>query len=217
MKMGLRPLKTRLVATAVLAVFGVAAGLAGATATITMKSTLNSALGSTILVNSAGRTLYHDGAEKRNTVKCLAACTKEWLPLVVTAGAKPVAGAGLTASKIGVLQRPDGKMQVTYAGLPLYLYAGDSKAGEVNGQGVGGIWHVIAPSGIVIMKAAKPAATSGGSSSGGASTGGGSYSSGGTSTGSSSTGGGTTGGGTTGGGTTVPSDCANNPGGYGCM
>ena len=214
--MRIRSLKTRLVAAAVLAAFGVAAGLAGAAASITMKSTLNSALGSTILVNSAGRTLYHDGSEARNTVKCVAACAKQWLPLVVTAGAKPVAGAGVTASKVGVLKRPDGKMQVTYNGLPLYLYAGDSKAGEVNGQGVGGIWHVIAPSGAVVMKAAKPAATSGG-----ASTGGGSYSAGGSTTGGSTTGGGTTGGGTTGGGTTgggaPPNDCVNNAGGYGCM
>ena len=224
MTMGLRPLKTRLGAVAAVAVFGVAAGLAGATASITMKSTLNSALGSTILVNSAGRTLYHDGAEKQNTVKCLAACAKEWLPLVVTVGAKPVAGAGVMASKLGVLKRPDGKMQVTYAGLPLYLYAGDSKASEVNGQGVGGIWHAIAPSGSVILKAAKPATTPAGSSSGGASTGGGSASTGGATTGGTSgggttggtTGGGTTGGGTTGGGT-PPNDCANNPQGYGCM
>jgi len=217
MTMGLRPLKTRLGAVAAVAVFGVAAGLAGATASITMKSTLNSALGSTILVNSAGRTLYHDGAEKQNTVKCLAACAKEWLPLVVTVGAKPVAGAGVMASKLGVLKRPDGKMQVTYAGLPLYLYAGDSKAGDVNGQGVGGIWHVIAPSGSVIMKAAKPATASSGSSSGGGASTGGGYSSGGSSSGGGTTGGGTTGGGTTGGGGTTPNDCPNNPGGYGCM
>jgi predicted lipoprotein with Yx(FWY)xxD motif len=208
--MGFRPLKTRLVAAAALAVFGIAVGLAGATASITMKSTVSSALGSSILVNSAGRTLYHDSAEKKNTVKCLAACVKEWVPLVVTAGAKPVAGTGVTASKVGVLKRPDGKMQVTYAGLPLYLFAGDSKSGDVNGQGVGGIWHAIAPTGVVIMKAAKTASTpsTGGASTGGASSGGGSYG------GSGSSGGSGSGGGTT---TTTPSSCMMDPGGYGCM
>src|SRR5262249_45708851 len=147
----------------------------------------SSALGSSILVNSAGRTLYHDSAEKKNTVKCLATCLKEWVPLVVTAGAKPVAGTGVAASKVGVLKRPDGKMQVTYAGLPLYLFAGDSKAGDVNGQGVGGIWHAIAPTGVVIMKAAKTASTP---STGGTSSGGGSYGGSGSSGGSSSGGGG---------------------------
>jgi predicted lipoprotein with Yx(FWY)xxD motif len=204
--MGLRPLKTRLVAAAALAVLGAAVGLAGATASITMKSTVSSALGSSILVNSAGRTLYHDSAEKKNSVKCLATCLKEWVPLVVTAGAKPVVGTGVTASKVGVLKRPDGKMQVTYAGLPLYLFAGDSKAGDVNGQGVGGIWHAIAPTGVVIMKAAKTASTP--SNTGGTSSGGGSY--GGSNAGSgSSSGGGTT--------TTTPSSCMMDPGGYGCM
>ena len=62
---------------------------------------------------------------------------------MITAGAKPVAGAGVTAAKLGTVKRPDGKIQVTYNGLPLYLFAGDSKAGDVKGQGVGGIWHVV--------------------------------------------------------------------------
>jgi predicted lipoprotein with Yx(FWY)xxD motif len=211
--MGLGPLKTRLVAAAALAAFGAAVGLAGATASITMKTTLSSALGSSILVNSSGRTLYHDAAEKKNTVKCLAVCLKEWIPLVVTAGAKPVAGTGVTAAKVGVLKRPDGKMQVTYAGLPLYLFAGDSKAGDVNGQGVGGVWHAIAPTGVVITKAAKAASTpsTGGSSTG---SGGGTYGGGSSSGGSTGASGGS---GSGGGTTTTPSDCQNNPGGYGCM
>jgi predicted lipoprotein with Yx(FWY)xxD motif len=217
--MGLRPLRTRLVAAAAVAAFGATVGLAAAAAAVTMKSSLNGSLAVKIVVSSTGRTLYHDAAEAKNTVKCTGACSTEWLPYVVTAGAKPVAGPGVTASKLGVLKRPDGKMQVTYAGFPLYLYAGDSKAGEVNGQGVGGIWHAIAPTGIVVTKAAKSAATSGGSSS---STSSGSTSKSGGSTGStggSSSGGtsGSTGGTSTGGGATTPNDCITNPGGYGCM
>jgi predicted lipoprotein with Yx(FWY)xxD motif len=206
--MGLRPLKTRLIAVAALAAFGAIVGLAGAAASVTMKTTLNSSLGATIVVSATGRTLYHDAAEAKNTVKCVSACATEWRPLIVTAGAKPVAGTGLAAAKVGVLKRPDGKMQVTYAGLPLYLYAGDSKAGQVNGQGVGGVWHVIAPSGVVITKTVKtaPASSGSGSSTSPGATGGtgGGYSSGGGST-------------STGGGTTTSSDCINNPNGYGCM
>ena len=41
--------------------------------------------------------------------------------------------------------RPDGSMQVAYKGAPLYYYAGDSAAGDTNGQGVGGNWFVAAP------------------------------------------------------------------------
>jgi len=189
----------------------VVVGLAGAAAAVTMKTTMNGALGSSIVVSATGRTLYHDSAEKKNTVKCTGTCATQWRPLLISAGAKPVAGTGVTASKLGIVKRPDGKMQVTYAGLPLYLFAGDSKAGDVNGQGLGGLWHAIAPSGLVIMKAAKgSSASSGGSSSssGGSSSGGG-YT-------APSTGGG--GGSSSGGGVaTTPASCANDPGGYGCM
>jgi hypothetical protein len=40
-------------------------------------------------------------------------------------------------------------MQVTYGGYALYLYAGDSKAGQVNGQGTAGVWHAVATSGAI--------------------------------------------------------------------
>ena len=115
----------------------------------------------------------------------------------------------MTASKVGVVKRPDGKMQVTYAGLPLYLFAGDSKAGDVNGQGLGGLWHAIAPSGLVVMKAVKAGSTSSGGSS---------SSTGGSTSGSGSTAPSTGGGSSSGGGSaTTPSSCATDPGGYGCM
>jgi len=210
--MGLRPLRTRLVAAGALAALGAAVGLAGAAASVTMKSTLNGSLATQIVVNATGKSLYHDGAESKNTVKCLGACTKEWVPLLITAGAKPVAGTGLAVAKVGVVKRPDGKMQVTYAGFPLYLYSGDSKAGDVNGQGVGGVWHVIAPSGVVITKVVK------GSSSGGSSSGTSSGSTG--KTGGSGSGGGSTGSGSSGsggGGATTTTDCIADPNGYGCM
>ena len=39
--------------------------------------------------------------------------------------------------------RPDGRLQVTYKGLPLYIFNGDVRAGEVNGEGIKdvGTWH----------------------------------------------------------------------------
>jgi len=130
------------------------------------------------VVSATGRTLYSDRAEK-GAVKCLATCTTEWQPLLITAGAKPVAGAGLKASMLGTIKRPDGKTQVTFAGHPLYLYVGDTKPGQVNGQGVGGIWFAMAPTGAVVTTKSSTASGSSSSSSGtgGKSTGSGSGSS----------------------------------------
>jgi predicted lipoprotein with Yx(FWY)xxD motif len=122
-------------------------------------STKNSVLG-TILVTAQGRTLYHDASEPRNVVRCTGSCAALWLPLVVTAAAKPIAGPGISSSLLGTIKRPDGKLQVTYHGLALYLYSGDAKAGQAKGQGVAGVWHAIAPSGLVVTKpATTPAAT----------------------------------------------------------
>ncbi|HGG05709.1 MAG TPA: hypothetical protein ENK28_09650 [Aliiroseovarius sp.] len=34
---------------------------------------------------------------------------------------------------------------MAYRGQPLYLYAGDSKPGDINGDGVAGVWHLAKP------------------------------------------------------------------------
>jgi predicted lipoprotein with Yx(FWY)xxD motif len=136
---------------------------------ITAKSASNSSLGTTILVSATGRTLYHYRADTKTSAKCNGSCATQWPPLLIAAGHKPVAGPGVTASKLGMVMRADGKMQVTYAGYPLYRFAGDTKAGQVNGQGLGGLWHVVAASGALVMKAAAKA-SSGDSMGGGATT-----------------------------------------------
>jgi predicted lipoprotein with Yx(FWY)xxD motif len=192
----------RLAAIAIVTGFAVTVAVADAALPTTVKSTNVSALGK-ILVNASGRTLYHNSFEKKNVVKCTGTCASQWPPLVVAAGAKPVAGAGVMASMLGTLKRSDGKIQVTYGGKPLYLFSGDKKAGDVKGQGDGGIWHALAPSGAVVTKAANTSAGSTTSKGSGSSSGSGSGS-------GSNTGTGT--------GTTDPSaDCMTNPGGYGCM
>ncbi len=59
-------------------------------------------------------------------------------------------GKGLKASKVGTIRRSDGKPQVTYNHHPLYLFVGDKKPGQTNGQGIvafGGRWSVVSPAG----------------------------------------------------------------------
>jgi predicted lipoprotein with Yx(FWY)xxD motif len=124
---------------------------------VAVNSTENRTLGN-ILVSASGRTLYHISAEPKNVVRCTGACAADWPPLLIAAGTKPVAGPGVRASLLGTVKRPDGTLQITYGGLPLYRYSGDKRAGSIKGAGVGGIgwlggaWHAVAPSGAVVTK-----------------------------------------------------------------
>jgi len=102
----------------------------------------------TVLVDSRGFTLYLFEADKGKQSVCYGKCAQFWPPLLTTG--KPVAGAGLKASLLGVTMRKGGAHQVTYAGHPLYFFAEDTKAGQTNGQGVtgfGAAWYVLAASG----------------------------------------------------------------------
>jgi predicted lipoprotein with Yx(FWY)xxD motif len=100
-----------------------------------------------ILVDANGRTLYLFEKDKGATSNCNGACASIWPPL--TAG-KAKAGTGVTAADLGTTKRSDGKTEITYAGHPLYTYAGDQKPGDVAGQGLdqfGAEWYVLAPDG----------------------------------------------------------------------
>jgi len=57
---------------------------------------------------------------------------------------------GAHAALLGTTKRKDAKVEVTYAGHPLYLYAGDAKRGDTKGEGLnqfGAKWYVLSPSG----------------------------------------------------------------------
>jgi predicted lipoprotein with Yx(FWY)xxD motif len=94
----------------------------------------------TLLTSTAGRTLYSLSAEKHGKFICTAAsgCTTIWHPLTIAAGVTPKGPV-----KLGTIKRPEGTIQVTYRGLPLYTFSGDKKRGQVNGEGLKdvGTWH----------------------------------------------------------------------------
>jgi predicted lipoprotein with Yx(FWY)xxD motif len=111
----------------------------------------------TILVSSSGMTLYRYTADKKNASECNGACAKYWPPLLAKGSAKPTAASGASASLLGTTMRANGAHQVTYAGHPLYLYAGDKKAGDANGEGFQKTWYVVSPKGALVMHAAASA------------------------------------------------------------
>ena len=89
----------------------------------------------TVLVNAKGLTLYFLKGETAGNIMCTGSCATTWPPLTVASGAQPTAGSGVTG-QLGTTKRPDGSVQVTYNGKPLYTFDGDSGPGQASGQGV---------------------------------------------------------------------------------
>jgi predicted lipoprotein with Yx(FWY)xxD motif len=101
-----------------------------------------------ILTSGRGRALYLFTADTGKTSNCSGDCATAWPPYIVKA--KPAAGSGVKAGKVGTTRRSDGTLQATYAGHPVYFYEGDNEPGEVLCQAVnefGGYWYVIQSSG----------------------------------------------------------------------
>src|SRR5438309_6011154 len=104
-----------------------------------------------ILVDDKGITLYLFVADTGTSSTCYSSCASIWPPLL-TVGA-PQAGTGADQSLVGTTTRTDGKVEVTYAGHPLYYFAKDKAPGDTKGQGIngfGGLWWVLGPSGAAI-------------------------------------------------------------------
>jgi predicted lipoprotein with Yx(FWY)xxD motif len=109
--------------------------------------TKTSSLG-TFLVDANGRTLYLWDADHGSKSTCSGACAQAWPPL--TTSATPKASGAVKASLLGTTKRADGTSEVTYAGHPLYTFAGDTQPGQTTGQGSNGFgapWWVVTPAG----------------------------------------------------------------------
>jgi predicted lipoprotein with Yx(FWY)xxD motif len=118
-----------------------AASPTGAAYTVAVAET--SAIGK-FLTGEDGKTLYTLKSDSTDSTTCSGGCATNWPPFTLDAGETTVAGAGVTGV-LGTFTRPEGSTQVTYAGMPLYYFAGDAKAGDTTGQGLQGVWFVASP------------------------------------------------------------------------
>jgi predicted lipoprotein with Yx(FWY)xxD motif len=115
--------------------------------------TASSSLG-TVLVDSQGMTLYHLSGEQNGKFICTSsACIGVWHPLIAPSSGAPSG----QVSSLGTVKRPDGTVQVTYKGTPLYTFTGDQQSGETKGQGIKdvGTWSAVTTS-----SSSAPASTS---------------------------------------------------------
>jgi predicted lipoprotein with Yx(FWY)xxD motif len=108
------------------------------------------------LTDSAGRALYLFEEDKKGQSTCYEACAEVWPPLVTREEAIEI--QGVDKDLVGMIERKDGLMQVTYDGMPLYYYTKDQRQpGSTKGHDVHdefGEWYLVAPTG---EKVAAPA------------------------------------------------------------
>ncbi|MFJ7282626.1 hypothetical protein [Pseudomonas sp. NPDC099000] len=93
-----------------------------------------------VMVDQKGMTVYMYDKDADGKSMCNDECAKNWPPMMAPAGAK-------AEGKWSVIKRDDGKMQYAYDGMPLYTFVKDEKPGEMKGDGMKDVWHVITNSG----------------------------------------------------------------------
>ncbi len=162
---GLRPSRVALLAVAAAATVGLSAcgGASGdyeyrpptpadavaATPQVGTVLTANSTakLG-TVVVDGQGYTLYRsdDDSTRPPVSNCADECARQWPPVLATPGA-PLNLEGVAEDAVGTINRPDGSVQLTLGGWPVYRYSGDARPGSVSGQGVTGGWSAVKPDG----------------------------------------------------------------------
>lgn len=88
------------------------------------------------VTDRSGMTLYTFDKDEPGSGEsaCYGSCAENW---------PPVPASAASGEAFGSITRDDGMRQLTYEGSPVYYYAGDSAPGDMNGAGLGGVWHVI--------------------------------------------------------------------------
>lgn len=90
---------------------------------------------SEVLTDGEGKSYYTFDKDTAGNGKssCYGPCALKW---------PPVPAAASQGEGFGSITRDDNSQQLSYQGAPLYYFVGDQKAGDRNGDGMGGVWHV---------------------------------------------------------------------------
>jgi predicted lipoprotein with Yx(FWY)xxD motif len=89
-----------------------------------------------MMVDHNGMTLYTFDKDSGGKSMCNDECAKNWPPMMAPAGAT-------AEGKWSVIKRDDGKMQYAYDGKPLYTFVKDKKPGDMTGDKMKDVWHVV--------------------------------------------------------------------------
>lgn len=101
------------------------------------------------VVAANGKTVYVFTKDVKGSGKsaCTGGCAASW-PAVTTTSATPAVDG--VSGTIGTIPTADGKMQITINGMPVYFYSKDEDSSDTYGQGVGGVWFMVSPSGSML-------------------------------------------------------------------
>lgn len=92
--------------------------------------------GRDVVATKEGRVAYTFDVDDSNVSNCYDSCAKTWPPILIE-------DASILKLPMGVTTRKDGTLQLTLNGQPLYFFKGDKNPGDINGDELGDVWHII--------------------------------------------------------------------------
>ncbi|MEJ7838108.1 MAG: hypothetical protein WKF81_04785 [Thermomicrobiales bacterium] len=108
------------------------------------------------LTDADGMTLYLFTNDTPGVSNCDGECLANWPAF---SAEEPLTLPDDVPGELGIITRDDGDMQVTYNGMPLYYWVGDTAVGDTTGQGVGDVWFVVNPADVTGSPEATPDAS----------------------------------------------------------
>ncbi len=94
--------------------------------------------GQVYMMNQSHMSLYYYTKDGAGVSNCYGECAANWPPVVLDANAQ-------LGENYSLIARTDGTMQAAFKGKPLYRYIGDKDVGDINGDGLGGVWVLARP------------------------------------------------------------------------
>lgn len=92
--------------------------------------------GRVILANELGMSLYTFDIDSPGVSKCSQSCLQVWPALIVNDESDIPEGFGAIRTKLGTLH-------LTSNNMPLYLFVGDQNPGDINGDNLQNVWHLV--------------------------------------------------------------------------
>lgn len=92
--------------------------------------------GQQILADRNGMSVYTFDVDVTAESKCYDNCAVQWPPVLLQANE-------VVAPPFDTTVRKDGSLQLTINGKPLYLFFLDKVSGDIKGDNVGNVWHLV--------------------------------------------------------------------------